>query len=101
MKFSYSMIVSDRFDTTDFDERRQLFEMFDARGTLAQKNEEKVVHVSCIISLLPHSPIQISPWRCNLNRQKYLVVARLVIPRYGGIPHQNFTNNYAPKKLGA
>ena len=55
MKFSYSMIVSDRFDTTDFDERRQLFEMFDVRGTLALENEEKVVNVSCLISPQPVS----------------------------------------------
>ena len=47
--------VRDRLDTTDFDERRQLFEMFDVRGTLALENEEKVVNVSCLISPQPVS----------------------------------------------
>ena len=94
--------VRDRLDTTDFDEKRQLFEMFDVRGTLAVENEEKVVHASCLISPQPVSLALTSLWRSNHNRPQYLVAARLVIPTYGGFSSSSVhKNSYTPISMEA
>lgn len=47
--------IRDRLDTSSLEEKRQLFDMFDVRGRLAVENDEKVVHVTCLISPQPVS----------------------------------------------
>jgi len=39
--------IRDRLDNATFEQKRQLIDMLDVRGTLAIENEEKVVYVKC------------------------------------------------------
>ena len=45
--------IRDRIDTADFDEKRQLLELFDVRGKLALENNEKVIYATCLIHPQP------------------------------------------------
>jgi hypothetical protein len=47
--------IRDRVDTASFEEKRQLLELLNVRGKLAVENDEKVVHVTCLIKLQPVS----------------------------------------------
>ena len=47
--------IRDRVDTANFDEKRQLLELFDVRGKLAIENNEKVIHATCILQPRPVS----------------------------------------------
>ena len=48
--------IRDRVDTASFEEKRQLLEMFDVHGKLAiENNNEKVVHVICLLKSQPVS----------------------------------------------
>ena len=38
-----------RFDKASFDTKRQIPELLDLRGKLAIDNQEKVVHIKCLI----------------------------------------------------
>jgi hypothetical protein len=55
--------IRDRVDTASFEEKRQLLELLDVRGKLAVENDEKVVHVTCLIKLQPVSLALTSLWR--------------------------------------
>jgi hypothetical protein len=76
--------IRDRVDIASFEEKRQLLELLDVRGKLAVENDEKVVHVTCLIKLQPVSLARTSHWRCNHKGTQYLVAATLIIPAYGG-----------------
>ena len=45
----YCDSIRNRLDTASFDEKRQLIDLFDVRGKLAVENNEKVVHVTCLL----------------------------------------------------
>lgn len=47
--------IRDRIDTADFDEKRQLLELFDVRGKLAVENNEKVIYATCLLQPQPVS----------------------------------------------
>lgn len=47
--------IRDRVDTADFDEKRQLLELFDVRGKLATENNEKVIYATCLLQPQPVS----------------------------------------------
>lgn len=49
----------------------------------------------------PPTPRQILLWRCNLKGTHHLVLARLVIPVYGGFQPSNYSSKYAPWMPGA
>ena len=47
--------IRDRVDTANFDEKRQLLELFDVRGKLATENNEKVIYATCLLQPQPVS----------------------------------------------
>ena len=54
--------IKDVLDTATFEQKRQVLEMLDVRGTLAIEDNERVIYVKCLVtpqqrlSLLPTSP---------------------------------------------
>jgi hypothetical protein len=53
--------IRDRVDTASFEEKHQLLVMFDVHGKLAiENNNEKVVHVPCLLKPQPVSLALIS-----------------------------------------
>jgi len=49
----------------------------------------------------PHWLIQMWCWLCNPKGTHHLVLARLVIPLYGGFQPSNYSSKYAPWMPGA
>ena len=47
--------IRDRVETANFEEKRQLLELFDVRGKLAIENNEKVIHATCLLKPQPVS----------------------------------------------
>ncbi len=79
----YCDSIRDRLDTANFEEKRQLIDLFDVRGTLAIEDEEKVVHVTCLLTPQSRSLALTLLWRSNHKGTQYMVRARLLIPVYG------------------
>ena len=51
----YCDSIRDRLDTTSFDEKRQLIDLFDVNGKLAIENKVKVIHITCLLNPRPVS----------------------------------------------
>ncbi len=81
----YCEEIKDILDTATFEQKRQLLDVLDVRGTLDVEDNERVVYVKCLLSLQQQLSLALtSPWRCCHKGTQYIVTARLVLPKYGG-----------------
>jgi hypothetical protein len=71
--------VGSKLETATFEQKRQIIDMLDVRGTLAIENEEKVVYVKCILGQQLLSVARILPLSSNHKGTQITVRARLVI----------------------
>ena len=72
--------IRDRLENATFEQKRQLIEMLDVRGTLAIENEEKVIYVKCHLGQQLVSVARTLPWQCNHKGHPIIIRIRLVLP---------------------
>jgi hypothetical protein len=91
--------IRDRVDTASFEEKRHLIELFDVRGKLAIENEEKVVHVTC---LLEPRPVSLALTLLSSSRQQVNSIeltARVVLGQGMSFAEVLFTGKTGTKQI--
>jgi len=72
--------IRDRLENATFEQKRQLIELLDVRGTLAIENEEKVIYVKCHLGQQLVSAARTLPWQYSLfDKQPVEISTRLFI----------------------
>ena len=72
--------IRDRLENATLEQKRQLIELLDVRGTLAIENEEKVIYVKCHLGQQLVSAARTLPWQCNHKGHPIVIRVRLVLP---------------------
>ncbi len=62
---SFCESIKDELDTATFDQKRQLLEMLDVRGTLAIEDNERVIYVKCLVA--PRQRLSLAPTSLSSN----------------------------------
>lgn len=62
---SFCESIKDELDTATFDQKRQLLEMLDVRGTLAIEDNERIIYVKCLVA--PRQRLSLAPTLPSLN----------------------------------
>ena len=69
-------------ENANFEQKRQVIDMLNVRGTLAIENDEKVVYAKCILEQQLLSVARTSLWRCNHKGHPLAITVRLVLVRF-------------------
>jgi hypothetical protein len=75
----FCQIIRCKLGNASFEQKRQVIDLLDVRGTLAIENDEKVVYVTC---QLEQQRVSVAPTlhlQSTVNRTPVLVTARLVV----------------------
>lgn len=71
--------IRDRVDCATFEQKREVINVLDVRGTLANENDEKVVNVKCLIGQPQVSVVRTLPLSNNHKGTSIRLKARLVL----------------------
>jgi site-specific DNA recombinase len=78
----YCAQIRQRLECTTFEQKRQVIDMLDVRGTLAIENEEKVVYVKCILGQQLLSVARTSPLSSCRGQNTIVLTVWVILDRW-------------------